>query len=376
MNIGIIQAVLDVFEEYGSRIRFDVDRFENALNDMAPSMMDECFLVVSGLKIGLLSDLIGQKYSQKKEYVDFLMEYYDFQEDEALLTHTIFQRLSEKLGIHTELRFIGHFLDDAIEHNNYLIVMYIAEAYFNGVGAKQDYEKAFELYQYVFDHADIALASQVSYYLGYMYEHGCGVEKDIDQALWYYAIEGNSRNNLRLGQMYLTGQYLQQDYQKAFDYFSLSHEDEAYYYQGIFLERQHHYSSAFQAFQKGAKNFHDDCLYKVGMYLYQGLGVTKDIQEAYHYLMYAYYCLHHRATYQLGIITLQGINGHQNVSQGIQYLKQAADLNDHEACMMLARLYQYGEHVKQDTDQALLYVQKARDIHEKFSIDDERIYQE
>ena len=365
MDIGIIQTVLDVIKEYGLNIRFDIERFENALNDMAPAMIDERFLIVCGLKIGLFSDLIEQRYFQKKKCIDYLIKNHHLQEDEALFTFMVFNKINDELGLHTEFRIIGSFLDDAIKQNNYIIVKYIADAYFRGLGTKQDYEKAFELYKYVFDHANIALARQVSYQLGYMYEHGYGVEKDIDQALWYYAVEGNSQNHLRLGEMYLKGQYLQQNDQKAFENFLLSHEDKAYYYQGMFFEKYHGYSDAFQAFQKGAKVYHEECLYKVGMYLYQGLGVEKNIKEAHHYLTYAYYCLHPRAAYQLGLMSLQGMDGKQNISRGIRYLKQAVDLGDYEACMMLARLYQSGEYVQQDTDQALFYIQKAQSFNEE-----------
>ena len=33
MNIRIIQVILDVFDHYGENIRFEEERFEEALND-------------------------------------------------------------------------------------------------------------------------------------------------------------------------------------------------------------------------------------------------------------------------------------------------------------------------------------------------------
>ena len=49
------------------------------------------------------------------------------------------------------------------------------------------------------------------YYLGYMYEHGDGVEQDIAKALAYYREQCDSQSSLRLGLFYMYGQYVEQE---------------------------------------------------------------------------------------------------------------------------------------------------------------------
>ena len=42
----IIKRPRGTIDYYGENIRFDIDRFEQALNDEAPDLIDECYLVV------------------------------------------------------------------------------------------------------------------------------------------------------------------------------------------------------------------------------------------------------------------------------------------------------------------------------------------
>ena len=58
MNIKIIQKILDVCEYYGQNITMDIERFEEALNDEAPDLLDECYLVVQGLKLGIMDIML------------------------------------------------------------------------------------------------------------------------------------------------------------------------------------------------------------------------------------------------------------------------------------------------------------------------------
>ena len=53
MNIRIIQVILDVFDHYGENIRFEEERFEEALNDEAPDLLDECFWIIRGFQTGI-----------------------------------------------------------------------------------------------------------------------------------------------------------------------------------------------------------------------------------------------------------------------------------------------------------------------------------
>lgn len=52
MDIRIIKVIIDVFNHYGDTIRFDYERFEEALNDEANDLLDECYLIVLGIENG------------------------------------------------------------------------------------------------------------------------------------------------------------------------------------------------------------------------------------------------------------------------------------------------------------------------------------
>ena len=360
MNIQIIEKVIDVFNQYGDTIRFDIERFEEVLNDLAFDMMDECYLVVLGMKLGVFEAMIFDEDFEMSRYVDYLCQYASLKEEEALFMVSIYAQLIERIGYYFEIPDIENFLKQAYQEQNFSHLYVLARTYFLGFGVTQDYEKAFEIFSYLHDNGIL----ESCYYLGYMYEHGDGVEQDIAKALAYYRKQCDSQSSLRLGLFYMYGQYVEQDSDQAMHYFLNSHEKESYLYQGILLERQKEYSSAFQAYLKGAKCFQKDCLYKTGLLLKLGLGVELNMKDAIHYLTYGYYLLHEECAYELAMFYFDGVALKKDVKKALQYLHQAARLNSYEACLLLSQFYELGRYVKKHHGYALSYYQQAQMIKE------------
>ncbi|MFR6098748.1 tetratricopeptide repeat protein [Longibaculum muris] len=360
MDIRIIQSVLDVFEHYGDTIRFDFDRFEEAMNDEAPDLLDECYLVVLGMKLGVFDAMVFDEDVDLRGYVDYLVNACELNEKEALFLVSVFEVLVDEVGYYFEIPNMDELLQDAYQRNDFEHLFVIGKTYFLGFGVTQDYEKAFEIYSYLYGHGD----DRGAYYLGYMYEHGYGIEMDIEKALMYYENTSDDLTCLRLGLFYMLGKYVHKDLDKALSYFESSHEKEAYLYQGLLLEAKREHAQAFEAYLRGARLFQKDCLYKVGICLKLGLGVDVNMQEAHRYFEYAYDLLHEDGAYELAMMYFDGLTVKKDEKKAIHYLIQAAALNSLDANLALARFYELGRYVERNHRQSLYYYQKAQQINE------------
>ncbi len=359
MNIKIIQTLLDVFQYYGETIHLDIERFENALNDEAPQLIDECFLVVQGFRSGVFEMMIFDDDYHRTKYVDYLKYVQDMSEEEALFTTVVFEICFDHFGYYLEIGNIEKLLKEAYQQNNFEELFIIARSYFKGFGMKQDYEKAFQLFHYLYTQG----YDNGAYYLGYMYENGYGVEKNIEKAIMYFSSHDDSQCTLKMGILYMYGEYVEYDEEKAIDYLSKSQEPEAYLYLGILLEKRHLFSDAFQAYFKGANLFQKECLYKVAMYLYKGIGTKLNQSEAYRYFRYAYYCLHGESAYQLSLLFFDGVVVKKDIQQALCFLIQAARLKSQQACLTLAHFYGEGLYVDKSFELSTRYYQMANDIN-------------
>lgn len=360
MDICIIKHVIDIFDRYGETLRFDEERFEEVLNETALHLMDECYLVVKGMKWGIFDAMIFDEDLNIADYVSFLTQQTSLSTREALFMTSVFSVLVDRVGYHFEIPDIEMFLQQAYQQHHLSHLLILAKTYLMGFGVKQDFEKAFEIFSYL----DEQNVEESSYYLGYMYEHGFGIEQDVSKALDYYYQYELSLSCLRLGLFFMSGTYVLQDEEKALDYFARSHEKEAYLYRGMLLESRREYSAAFQSYFQGASVFQKECLYKVGLFLKLGLGVKRSSEEAYRYFEYGYFLLQEDCAYELAMMFFDGVAVKKDCQQALRYLKEAALLQSYEACLLLSQFYEWGRYVTKNHRQALAYYQQAHKIKE------------
>lgn len=358
MDIRIIQVVLDIFDHYGEMIRFEHERFENALNDEAPDLMDECYLVALGFKIGVFDAMIFDEDLDERGYVDYLQEAIKLSEKEALFLVAVLKTILDEIGYYFEIAHIEDLYQQSFQRQDFDQLLIIAKTYFKGFGVAQDYEKAFQIYSYLYSQG----IERGAYYLGYMYEYGYGVEKDIEKAILYYQSYEDDYTCLRLGYFYMLGLYLLRDDDKAYEYLSKSHLKEAYFYKGMLCEMHKDYAGAVEAYYHGAKLFHSASLYKLATCLRMGVGVDLNIKEAFQYYEYDYFLLNGESAYQLSTFYFDGIVVDKDEKKAMRYLNQAAMLKSYEACLTLAQFYEFGYHVKKNHREALAYYQKASQI--------------
>lgn len=136
------------------------------------------------------------------------------------------------------------------------------------------------------------------YRLGYFYEHGRGVEKDVHKALEWYekaAAKNDSRAIFNLAVMYFYGNGIPQDVEKGMSLFEKSF--------------QLHSWSAAEALGR--------------IYLY-GDNVPKDLPKSVEYLKIAAKVGRPNSLYLLSLMNLRGIGMEQNEEEGILLLIEAA----------------------------------------------------
>ncbi len=358
LDIDIVKAVMNVFDEYGDSIRYDYDRFEEALNDEAPQLMDECYLVVLGMKAGIFDVMIFEENIDISGYKEYIMKRLSLSEEEAIFMIAIFQQLIKEIGYYFTVTDIDQLVKQSYDQGDLGHLFILARSYFNGFGTKQDYEKAFEIYSYLYGLG----YHECAYYLGMMYEHGYGVETDKEKAMLYYTSHEDDLTCLRLGMIHMFGLTDKKDLDTALSYFQKSHESEAYFYSGCILEYHRNYSGAFQAFYKGAKKFESNCLYKAAICLKTGIGVEKDSDLAQKYFQYGYYLHNGDCTYELALHYLQHGVFEKEKLKGVHYLKQAVSMRSQIACVTLAQFYRFGQYVEADIQKFEYYLRRAYEI--------------
>lgn len=163
------------------------------------------------------------------------------------------------------------------------------------------------------------------------------------------AESGNGRSYTTLGQKYENGDGVEQNYDKALEYYLLSAEaDNAdfkglryaalLYYEGKGVEQD--YDKAREYFIKAAEAGDISAAYYLGTMYEEGEGVDKDFSEAFNY-------------YEMA------------VSKVDEYLENEKNNGPDElkkALCALARMYEKGLGVEKDTDKAIQYYQYAVDL--------------
>lgn len=205
---------------------------------------------------------------------------------------------------------------------------FLGLVYYNGsYGRPQNYEVAKGYLK--------AAAAQgfgdAAHTLGYMFDHGIGVEEDPGQAFYYYKIGAEAEHpgsQHNLGLFYKNGRGTRQDFRMA----------------AIYLEK-----SAVRGNARAQTNLG---------YLYQnGTGVTKDLWEAKYWHEKSAAQGNVYAISNLGVIAYE----QENYEAALKYWEEAADQDHPDGLHNLGLLYEEGRAVKQDLEEAIAYYKKAAD---------------
>ncbi len=136
------------------------------------------------------------------------------------------------------------------------------------------------------------------YYLGFCYEYGKDVAKDMKRALYWYSeatIEESGAGIFALAKCYEEGKGVEINFDKAFKLYQKGadlHHDKSLcslgncYYEGKGVKQD--YTVAYQCYVKAVELGNVPALYNVGLCYEHGYGVKKDLKKALKYYKEAY----------------------------------------------------------------------------------------
>ncbi len=191
---------------------------------------------------------------------------------------------------------------------NILAIYDLGNMYEKGIGVGEDkeaaqtlYVKAFEGFSDIFETLDAEtmngrqdfLKSYVPYRMGKMFLYGQGTEQDYQNAFQYFSLSADLENKYAsyyLGKIRQNGWGIEKDLDEALTHYEKASGTVPYaayeagnIYKARGQETQAYkcYQSAFKQFQKvNQKNPDDKLQYRIGYMLYNGMGVEKSIIKA------------------------------------------------------------------------------------------------
>lgn len=199
-----------------------------------------------------------------------------------------------------------------------------------------DYEKAAFWYSV----AGVGEKATPNLNVANLYLSGKGLSQDIELAIKIYlnyAQKGYASAYEKLGDTYLKGKYVKQDYKKAY----------AYLLKGAKIEREKK-DSAY-------------CLGNLGYINHEGIGKAKNEKLAIKYYKEAAELGNEIAQYNLGQCYLYGQGCKEDIAKAIYWFTQSAQQYYDNAMIKLSELYAWGTVVKKNKDIAMYWINKAID---------------
>ncbi|MCD7972969.1 MAG: T9SS type A sorting domain-containing protein [Candidatus Azobacteroides sp.] len=160
-----------------------------------------------------------------------------------------------------------------------------AYLYLNGYYTPMDHGKAYTLFERLAKEGD----SQSLNALGMMYKLGKGVEQNDDKAMEYFLLAaegGYPRASYNVGSCYRYGHSVEQDFTTAFSWFTKAMEQGDiragytigyFYYKGMGVEQD--YGKALSYFLPLAEQGDAGPMFYVGLMYMKGYGVERDVEE-------------------------------------------------------------------------------------------------
>lgn len=203
--------------------------------------------------------------------------------------------------------------------------------YRHGRGVGQNSNKAAEWFQ----KADEQDLPQAQCELGVM---ACSLQKNYSSAMTYFlkaAKQGHAEADVHIARLFLNGQGVPKDFEKAIEWLRKAMEDDSKY---------------------------DVAPFEMGNMHYQGCGVPLDFSKAEEWFVKAGNLGNVDAQRNLGVMYRDGRQGvAQDSVRAMEWFHKAADQNDEESQFTLGVMYDNGEGVVRDSSKAMAWYLKAAD---------------
>lgn len=233
----------------------------------------------------------------------------------------------------------------------------------------------------------VDMRSYVWYRIGKMHCYGLGIQQDYEKAFeWFLksAKEGNKFAQYSLGNLYYYGNGTDKDLSQAFQWYMKSAEQgQPYasysiaqmYNKGEYVskdENQAHeyYKQALTGFlELESKDQADDNLYyKLGSMFKKGLGTDIDMDKAIDYFKRSAEMNNTNAKRTLALEYISGKHLELDIEKGLEMLTECADSGDTLSCYKLGKIYFKGEIVYKDLNMAEKYLLKAAENKNEYAL--------
>ncbi len=277
------------------------------------------------------------------------------------------------------------FLKAEAERGNGFAMHDFAKMYMLGLGCSKDEKFAQEWFRKAYNafieaEKNSDKPDYLQYRIGKLYSFGYGVKQDyIKAAEWYKKAVtlGNPFAAYSLGCLFLRGQGVDEDAEKAYDLFVMAadHEKKPNAYAAYELGRMcaegngtdknekasdNWYKKAYRGFESIERNMADDKLYyRLGQMNLKGLGTKVDLDKACNYFEKAADLKNVDALYGLGKLYLNNEFSNHDTKKAVDYLYQAAEKNHQFAQYTIGKMYLKGEGVKQDAEYGVRWLLRA-----------------
>lgn len=194
------------------------------------------------------------------------------------------------------------------------------------------------------------------------------IEEPNMQDLIMKAFEGNSNAQLELGNCYLNGWNIEENYENAFMWYekaAMQDNCEAQHNlalcYGNGLGTSYDADQSFYWYSKAAEKGMPEALYKVGLFYLEGTSVEKDLDLAFKYISEAAKYDIPLAVHDLGACYANGWGVSQNLEFAQKYFIKAArlDKEDGKCKFALGICYLSGDCFEQDHNKAFYWIEQA-----------------
>jgi TPR repeat protein len=206
-------------------------------------------------------------------------------------------------------------------------------------------------------------------WLGHVYEHGLGVERDYRKALAYYseaASRGHAAAGNNLGYFYQNGLGVERSEIKAMEAYRTAAERGnavAQYNVGYLFEKglgvAVDHGQALTHYRRAAEQGNSLAQAAVGNLYARGLGVQRDFAEALKWLRLAEGAEEPAALVAIGNFHLNGVAVERDPAAAAGYFRRAAEKGFAEGQNNLGFLYQLGAGVEKSLPQAMRWYERA-----------------
>jgi TPR repeat protein len=210
--------------------------------------------------------------------------------------------------------------------------------------------------------------------LGQMYVEGNGVAQNFSEGFkWFMkAAEcGNAEAQYNLGVMFQSGLGITQNNEQAIEWWikaaEQNNEDAKLKLKALYASKKtnHDDTETFKWFSKFAKEENDEAQYNLGMMYLNGKGTKVDKMKAIKWFMKAAKQGNEKAQYNLGLIHINGIEVSQNNTEIFEWVLKAAEKGNSEAQCSIALMYLNGNGVEKDEVEAFKWMCEAADQNNK-----------